>query len=193
MRQPALATWVPLERGSIIISWTILSWALTAAAVALLVCAALHDLAVRTVPNLISAGILVVGVGLRLIDHSLLESLGVAGFCFIVLALAWRARFIGGGDVKLWSATVLLIPPYWQAEFLFVYRVLLGGGVLAVLYISLRFVVHRPRPSRAGSLLRRAMRAEAWRICRRGPLPYAFAIASGAIFSLAPISSLAVR
>jgi prepilin peptidase CpaA len=171
----------------------ILCWTFTAAAIALLICAALHDLAVRTVPNRLSASIMVLGLTLRVIDHSLLESLGVAGFCFIVLALLWRARFIGGGDVKLWSATVLLIPPHWQAECSFFYRVLLGGGVLAIVYLSLRFVIRRPRPSRSGSLLQRAMRAEAWRICRRGPLPYAFAIASGAILSLPPISSLALR
>jgi prepilin peptidase CpaA len=133
------------------------------------------------------------GLCLRLLDHSLLQSLGVAGVCFMVLALVWRARLIGGGDVKLWSASVLLIPPHWQAEFSFVYRVLLGGGLLAVVYISLRFVIRRPRPSPSGSLFRRAMRAEAWRICRRGPLPYAFAIASGAILSLLPIPSLALR
>jgi prepilin peptidase CpaA len=159
----------------------------------LLICAALHDLAVRTVPNLLSAIIMCLGLSLRLIDHSLLEGLVVACSCFVVLVLVWRARLIGGGDVKLWSATVLLIPPHWQAEFSFFYRVLLGGGVLAVLYLALRFVIQQPRPSRSGSLLKRAMRAEAWRICRRGPLPYAFAIASGAILSLLPISSLALR
>ncbi len=155
--------------------------------------AALHDLAVRTVPNLLSAGIMVLGISLRFIDHSLLESLGVACLCFMALALVWRAGLIGGGDVKLWSATVLLIPPHWQAECLFFYRVLLGGGALAILYLSLRFVIQRPRPSRSGSLLRRVMRAEAWRICRRAPLPYAFAIASGAILTLLPISSPALR
>jgi prepilin peptidase CpaA len=100
---------------------------------------------------------------------------------------------VGGGDVKLWSATVLLIPPHWQAEFSFFYRVLLVGGILAVLYLSLRFVVRQPRSSRSGSLLKRAMRAEAWRICRRGPLPYAFAIAGGAIVTLLPLSFSALR
>jgi len=159
----------------------------------LLIYAALHDLAVRTVPNRLSAGIMILGLCLRVINHSLLESLGVAGFCFMLLALIWRAGFIGGGDVKLWSATVLLIPPHWQAEFSFFYRVLLAGGILAILYISLRLIIQRPRPSRSGTLLQRAMRAEAWRICRRGPLPYAFAIAGGAILSLLPISSLALR
>jgi prepilin peptidase CpaA len=183
----------PPRWGSIIILYVNLSWTLTAAAIALLICAALHDLAVRTVPNLVSVSILILGLSLRLIDHSLPESLGVATCCFMALALLWRAGFIGGGDVKLWSATVLLIPPHWQAECSFFYRVLLGGGILAVIYLSLRFVIQRPRPSRAGSLLQRVMRAEAWRICRRGPLPYAFAIASGAILSLLPVSSLALR
>ena len=73
------------------------------------------------------------------------------------------------------------------------YRVLLAGGILAILYISLRLIIQRPHSSRSGTLVQRAMRAEAWRICRRGPLPYAFAIAGGAILSLLPISSLALR
>ena len=183
----------PIRKGSIIISATILSLAFTIAAIALLIYAALHDLAVRTVPNLLSTSIMILGSSLRFIDHSLLESIGVASFCFMLLASLWRLGLIGGGDVKLWSATVLLIPPHWRTEWLFFCRVLLGGGVLAVLYLSLRFVIQRPCSSRSGSLFRRAIRAEAWRIHHRGPLPYAFAIAGGAILTLLPISSLALR
>jgi prepilin peptidase CpaA len=103
-------------------SWTALSWTLTAAAMALLIWAALHDLAARTVPNLLSAGVMGAGLGLRVIDHSLLASLGVAALCFLLLFAVWLAGMIGGGDVKLWSAAVLLMPPRWQIELLFFYR-----------------------------------------------------------------------
>lgn len=160
---------------------------------ALLIWAALHDLAARTVPNLLSAGILILGLSLRFMDHSLLLSLGIAFLCFMSLISAWLAGLVGGGDVKLWSATVLLIPPHWQVEFSFFYRVLLGGGILAVLYLSLRMVIRRPPWSRSSSLFKRVLRAEAWRIYRRGPLPYAFAIAGGAILTLLPISFSALR
>jgi prepilin peptidase CpaA len=163
------------------------------AAIVMLVWAALHDLAARTVPNTLSAGILVVGLSLRAMDHSLLFSLGAALACFVLLFAIWLAGLVGGGDVKLWSATMLLIPPHLQVELSFFYRVLLGGGVLAMLYISLRSVIRRPRSSRPRTLLRRALRAEAWRIYRRGPLPYAFAISAGAILTLLPISFSALR
>jgi prepilin peptidase CpaA len=45
----------------------------------------------------------------------------------------------------------------------------------------------------ARPLVRRVLRAEAWRINRRGPLPYAFAIAGGAILTLLPISFPVLR
>jgi prepilin peptidase CpaA len=106
----------------------------------------------------------------------------------MLLFSIWLAGWVGGGDVKLWSATVLLIPPRWPAECDFFYRVLLGGGVLAILYLSLRLIVRRPRSPRPGTLLRRMLRVEAWRISRRAPLPYAFAIAGGAILTLMPIT-----
>jgi prepilin peptidase CpaA len=182
-----------LRRGSIIISWTIPSFLLLGVAITLLVWAALHDLAARTVPNMLSAGVMILGVSLRVIDHSLLFSLGAAFICFALLFSAWRAGLVGGGDVKLWTATVFLIPPHWQIELSFFYRVLLAGGALALLYLSLRFLIRRPRSSRSGTLLRRALRVEAWRIYRRAPLPYAFAIAGGAILTLLPISNAALR
>jgi prepilin peptidase CpaA len=175
------------------IPWTVASCLLTTAAIGLLVWAALHDLAARTVPNILSLGVLVLGLLLRAMDHSLLFSLAAALMCFVLLFSIWLAGLLGGGDVKLWSATVLLIPPHLQVELSFFYRVLLGGGVLAILYISLRYIIHPPRSLRPRNLLGRALRAEAWRISRRAPLPYAFAISAGAILTLLPISSLALR
>jgi prepilin peptidase CpaA len=155
--------------------------------------AALHDLAARTVPNALPAWILAIGVGLRVIDHSLIPSLMIASMIFIILFSLWFAGIIGGGDVKLWSASAVLIPPHLQVEFSCVSRIVLTGGGLGLLYLLLRFFVKRPRASRDGSLARRIARVEAWRICRKGPLPYAFAIASGTILTLLPFSILGLR
>ena len=154
----------------------------------LLVYAALHDIAVRTVPNWLPLCLLVLGCGARLTDHSLLAGAAVVLVTFVVLFGVWLGGAMGGGDVKLWAATALLIPPLLQPELAFLFRVLLFGGALAILYLLLRRLVPRPRASRQGGLLRRIIRAEAWRIGRRAPLPYACAIAGGALATLLPLS-----
>jgi len=161
---------------------------LTALASGLLVYAAAHDLAVRTVPNWLPVALLAIGLCARAADHSLLAGLGVAAATFAVLFIIWVLGAMGGGDVKLWSATVLLIPPVFQPEIDFFLRVVVFGGVLGLVYLVLCRLVPKPRPSRAGGLLRRALRAEAWRIGRRAPLPYACAIAGGAIVTILPLS-----
>ena len=154
----------------------------------LLVYAALHDIAVRTVPNWLPLCLLLLGCGARLIDHSLLAGAAVALVTFVASVRRLARRRDGGGDVKLWAATALLIPPLLQPELAFLFRVLLFGGALAILYLALRRLVPRPRASRQGGLLRRIIRAEAWRIGRRAPLPYACAIAGGALATLLPFS-----
>ncbi len=159
---------------------------LAGVAVVSLVYAALHDLAVRTVPNWVSALLLVFGAGIRLIDHDLLHALGAALVLFLMLFVIWVAGLMGGGDVKLWAASALLIPPSWRAEFMFVANVMLLGGGLAILYLLLSVVVRRPAASCAGSYPRRFLRAELWRIRRRAPLPYACAIAGGTLAVLLP-------
>ena len=165
-----------------------LTMGLALAATALLVYAALHDLAVRTVPNWLSALLLLIGLCVRLQDHSLMMGLVIAGATFRVLFIIWLLGGMGGGDVKLWAATALLIPPLMQPELAFFLRVVVFGGVLAIVYLSLCRLVPRPRASNQGGLLRRVLRAEAWRIGRRAPLPYACAIAGGAIVTLLPLS-----
>ncbi|OYV37124.1 MAG: hypothetical protein B7Z80_13695 [Rhodospirillales bacterium 20-64-7] len=158
------------------------------AAAALLLFAALHDVGFRTVPNWLPASLCALGVCARLADHSLLPAIAVAGSTFFVLLLFWLTGSIGGGDVKLWSATALLIPPSLAPELMFFARVILIGGVLALLYLLLGRLVPRPAASRRGGLLRRAFRAEMWRIGRRAPLPYACAIAAGALATILPLS-----
>jgi prepilin peptidase CpaA len=155
-------------------------------AAALLSYAALHDLAVRTVPNWLPLALLVLGVCARVLDHDLLSGLGAAGIAFAVLFCIWLAGAMGGGDVKLWAAAVLLVPPGWQAQLSFFVHVVLAGGLLALVYLALSLVVPRPRAAAPGGRLGRFLRVEQWRIGRRGPLPYACAIAAGAIVALLP-------
>lgn len=162
-------------------------------AVGLLVYAALHDLAARTVPNWLPLCLLFIGFAARLIDHSLWPALLVSLAAFAILFAIWLAGLMGGGDVKLWAATVLLIPPHWQPQLTFCLRVLLIGGALGLLYLALWWPVSKLRrslpaqPGRA-SLIKRSFTAEIWRISRRGPLPYALAIAASAILTLLPVS-----
>jgi prepilin peptidase CpaA len=161
---------------------------LYALAALFLIYAALHDLAARTVPNWLPLSILSVGAIVRLIDHSFVPGVAICLATFLVLFVIWMFGGMGGGDVKLWAATALLIPPTWEPELTFVLRVVVLGGILAVLYLGLCLIVSKPRASRAGGILQRIMRVEAWRISRRAPLPYAFAIAGGAISTLLPFS-----
>jgi prepilin peptidase CpaA len=107
---------------------------------------------------------------------------------FATLFVIWLSGAMGGGDVKLWAATVLLIPPMLQPELAFLLRVVVLGGILAVIYLALRPLVPKQLPARPAGLLLRVLRVETWRIGRRAPLPYACAIACGAIVTLLPLS-----
>jgi prepilin peptidase CpaA len=164
-------------------------------AIGLLAYAALHDLAARTVPNWLPLCLAVIGVLMRLADHMLRDGLIIAASTFAVLFVVWVFGFMGGGDVKLWAATALLIPPHLMPELAFFERVFLLGGLLGLIYLALWPLLRRARrratsagPARGKALAGRVLRAEAWRIARRGPLPYACAIAVSAIVTLLPAS-----
>ncbi len=98
---------------------------------------------------------------------------------FALCVLAWRWSLLGGGDVKLLAAVTPLVPP-WDVPTL-IAAIALAGGLLALLFIVLRWVLGPPPSSstRPGDLLRRVWRVEARRIRRGGPLAYAVAIAIG--------------
>jgi prepilin peptidase CpaA len=156
-------------------------------AAGLLVYAAWHDIAARTVPNWLPIIVVGLGVFLRFVDHSLIAALVIGAVTFVVLFGVWLLGAMGGGDVKLWAATALLIPPGLQPDMNFFFRVVLIGGALALLYYGLSLIV-RPRRAAAVHLPARVLRAELWRIRRRAPLPYALAIASGALITFLPLS-----
>lgn len=83
----------------------------------------------------------------------------------VVLALgtlAFSARWLGGGDVKLFAAAALWFD--FRSALTFVVLVLLSGGVVAIGYVLSRPL--RPRPA-AGKMARR--------------IPYGIAIAVGVV------------
>jgi prepilin peptidase CpaA len=149
---------------------------------ALLVLSALHDFAVRTVPNWISALLLADGVALRLLDAGSLQwGAAAAGIVFVLTFLFWRVGWMGGGDVKLLTAASMFVPP-WHV-FMLISGTALAGGVLALTYLLLARVVKRPAAGRPASIPARIFRCERWRLSRRGPLPYAAAIAVGGVIA----------
>jgi prepilin peptidase CpaA len=174
------------------------SMVLFAAATALLFAAA-HDVAVRTVPNLVSLIVAVSGLGLNALDGQLLPALFRGGLVFAVAWYCWRRGWFGGGDVKLLTACVLLVPPASVPELMLCTAT--AGGLLAISYLALARLLRGnataflsgpgpgPGPGSAGSgrrrsLLRRILRAERRRIHRGLSLPYSCAIAAGVLLTL---------
>jgi prepilin peptidase CpaA len=147
--------------------------------VGLLILSALHDIATRTIPNWIPASIAVIGSVLRYRDHEVLLSLEVALAIFGFLILLWFTGFIGGGDVKLIPAVSMIVHPPDTPGL--VLSITIVGGGLALLYLALSYLIPGPSPGMRSGLISRLIKAETWRIHRRGPLPYGVAIAIGAL------------
>jgi prepilin peptidase CpaA len=148
----------------------------------LLVLAMVFDIAFRTIPNPLCGALALLALGLRFAAGDFAGAL-LAGFLvFAVAVFCWTRGWLGGGDVKLLSAAVLLVPPSQVMGLLL--DVSVAGGALAAGYLLLSFVVSVPRGRPPGQFVMRIARAERWRISRRHSLPYAFAIAAGAFFTL---------
>ena len=73
----------------------------------LLVIAALHDVAARTIPNWTSVLLALLGAVLRWMDGQLLFGLALGLAVFVVAAFCWRRGWMGGGDVKLLGAVAI--------------------------------------------------------------------------------------
>jgi len=151
----------------------------------LLAFAALHDLGFRTVPNGVSAALLLTGLLLRMAEGDLITGLLCSATIFACTIMFWRMGWMGGADVKLLSTTALVVPPAMVLNL--VVGTSLAGGVLALIYIVGSRLVPRPASSTGlpPNLFWRALRCERRRLRRRGPLPYAAAIATGGWLALA--------
>ena len=150
---------------------------------ALLLYAALHDVVGRMIPNSVSIILVVLGVLRATLAHTLLPTILIAVAVLGLAMLVWQAGLLGGGDVKLLASTCLVVPP--QGVPMLLASISIAGGLLACIYVAARHVVPVPSAQRPADVFRRAVRVELWRIHRRGPLPYAVAIALGAMTQIA--------
>jgi prepilin peptidase CpaA len=157
------------------------SMILFAAAMALLFAAA-HDVAVRTVPNSVSLIVAVAGLGLNIMDGQLVPALFGGAMVFSGAWYLWRRNWIGGGDVKLLTACVLLVPPASVPALIILTA--LAGGALALFYVGLASILPGNPIPREADLLRRVWRVERRRIRRGLSLPYSCAIATGVLMTL---------
>ncbi|HQT68654.1 MAG: hypothetical protein B7Z78_14010 [Rhodospirillales bacterium 20-60-12] len=158
-------------------------------AILLLLYGAVHDFAARTVPNSLSLALLLIACVIRLLDGNLRAGLFTGLIVFLALQILWLLRLMGGGDVKFWAAAAIAVKPHIITQLDFLLQVVFAGGILAIVYISLRYALPKMKPGysqtgRSFSLWRRILRAEHWRNKRNGPLPYAAAIAAGGVLSL---------
>lgn len=146
--------------------------------------AAWSDLATRISPNRASIAIAVVGVATRAAagPAALGWSVGLSCVLFSLLVVAHARGIVGGGDVKLISATTIGLPP--QGSLHFLTAVALAGGVLAMIHLLLRRLP-QSAPCPAGSPhFSRVCRIERWRVPRHAPMPYGVAIAAGGVWVL---------
>jgi prepilin peptidase CpaA len=166
---------------------TLHSIVLFAAAMALLFAAA-HDVAVRTVPNLVSLIVAISGLGLNTLDGRLPQALFSGGLVFAGAWYCWRRGWVGGGDVKLLGACALLVPPAAVPQLML--STAIAGGGLALLYLTLARLLSASAMSPRADVIRRAnlgpriWRVERRRIRRGQSLPYSCAITAGVLLTL---------
>jgi prepilin peptidase CpaA len=161
--------------------------------------ASIYDICYRKIPDILPASISVIGLAMVFANKTILEgvaTLGLGAATFIALALLCMAGKLGGGDVKLLAASVLLV----GANSFFDLFVLtaLSGGVLSLVYfaafLTLKALPASPEAGRAASgktlkaRLHLLWRIERRRILRRSSVPYGVAISGGSILSLTMLS-----
>jgi prepilin peptidase CpaA len=149
---------------------------------AILAIAAWCDLATRTIPDRLSIALLALGIGSRLVldgPEAALISAGLALLVFLGFALLHARGFIGGGDVKLIAALVAGTAPAAIPDLLV--AIALAGGVLGLAYMAMARTMPKPALRPHAALPLRIAALEANRIVRRGPMPYALAIAAGTL------------
>ncbi|GAC1316455.1 MAG: prepilin peptidase [Chloroflexota bacterium] len=146
-------------------------------AVAAAVLAAIVDVRSRRIPNWLTAGLVLTGIGLNVWRNGvdgLLTALTGLVLGLVVLLPFYAMRVMGAGDVKLLAGLGAVLGPHVLVSVA-VYGALAGGIISAVLLLRAGsllnvlnevFVLHRP-PTRGGQAA-----------------PYGVAIASGTVLML---------
>jgi prepilin peptidase CpaA len=158
--------------------------------VALLLIASVTDLRGRRVPNLLTVLIAACGAGAQLVYHGPMAALSGLGASLLVVAMLWipwDLGGIGGGDVKLAAAVAV-----WMGLSglpVFVLAGAFAGGVVSWATYAASSVEARKtiRTHVARALVFRSWPSTATQSEGAKSVPYALAIAFGAVVGLLPL------
>lgn len=144
---------------------------------ALAILAALSDAASMTIPNWISAVLVLAFFPAALATHMPVPQIGLSaalGFAALMVGVAMFAlRWIGGGDAKLLAASVLWLGLAGAGPFL-IWTAIAGGALGVALIGARKLIVFAPLPFRQPPWLERLL-------APAGDIPYGIAIAAGAL------------
>ncbi|TWA57827.1 prepilin peptidase CpaA [Azospirillum baldaniorum] len=157
--------------------------------------AAADDLCRRIIPDTASILLATLGLALPLWQGAPFPwvSLAAAATLFVVLCVLYGRGWLGGGDVKLASAILLLVGVERAAPF--ATATALAGGMLSLLYLTGWLALRNARPARRllrrfggrpgpARILAHLLAAEAHRIATRHSVPYGVALAAGGLLTL---------
>jgi prepilin peptidase CpaA len=147
--------------------------------------AACSDLAARRIPNALTFGVAALAVGLGAVHGpwTLVTTILIFVAVFVAGSVPYGRGWIGGGDVKLLAAGAALAG--WPAAATFLLATALAGGALSVAELArqgrLGLTLNRFAVAAASGDLGSGMETDT----ARRKLPYALAIAAGALVLLA--------
>jgi prepilin peptidase CpaA len=154
----------------------ILQFALLLIFPALVVVAALKDVTSYTIPNWISLALIAAFAPVALVSGASLATLGLclaSGLVALLVGMGmFAAGWIGGGDAKLFAASVLWLG--WPAALPFMLVTGMAGGALTLGLLSLRSGWFEPVLAGGPAWLRKLG-------AQGGDIPYGVAIAVGAL------------
>ncbi|MEH2477236.1 prepilin peptidase CpaA [Nitrobacteraceae bacterium AZCC 2146] len=149
----------------------------------LLLYVATIDVATRLIRNEICLALALLGITSQLPNSmQVAESLIAAAILFLLLFVLYTRGGIGGGDVKLLTASAIGLPLTGVIQLLTITA--LAGGVLALVHLLMRLLPYPKLAPVGSSLARRVYAIERWRHVRHAPLPYGVAIACGGIWAI---------
>ena len=164
----------------------ILQFALLLVFPALVVVAALKDVTSYTIPNWISLALIAAFAPAALASGASLAAVGLclaAGLVALLVGMGmFAARWIGGGDAKLFAGAVLWLG--WPAAGTFMLVTALAGGALTLGLLSLRSGWFEPVLAGSPPWVRKLG-------AKDGDIPYGVAIAVGALMAF-PQGALAL-
>jgi len=147
------------------------------AAVLVYAVAAAQDLRQRRISNLLCVAILILGLARWIMPMQLdagAWALGTGAAVFVVGTIFFHLGWLGGGDVKLLAASVVLLGVSGTPDFLVLMSIL--GGVLALVVLMHDRLRRLVKAARQGD----AAAAEDGSAQRKIQLPYGVAIAIAA-------------